>query len=341
MKAKYLKEIKNLLESSVFKEWWARYNEKQKEILNITSEIDNKMAEENNHRFNANLFQKRALDRIEESSQMDALAAKWIAEASDMDNKSYEAVARFESKRVEVSELWFKVGALDHELETIKTEINTLRERLSAASDRQEVINLRTTLKNKEQALESLNKEFARVSEIYEREAAKKKKLWEEVEMIWGISIEYNLKVAEAQAKSKKYKRDAERLLRESNYFSRMAAEKQVEQEQLIAEREKDKKYIEELLRLAREKFECIAEDEFLYWQQKENAQLIYCVPLITDLDNYNIEIRALCIYQVDRSKGVSFIEPLAGDRKRISEEEDSRIDDFFLKGRKGITHET
>ncbi|MCX7945295.1 MAG: hypothetical protein N2746_12375 [Deltaproteobacteria bacterium] len=341
MKAKYLKEIKNLLESPAFKEWWAKYSEKQKEILNITSEIDTIMAEENNHRFNANLVQKRALDKIEESTQMDALAAKWMAEASDMDNKSYEAVARFESKRVEVSELWFKVGAIDHELENVKAEINTLRERLSVASDRQEVINLRTALKNKEQALESLNKEFARVSELYEREAAKKKKLWEEVEMIWGISIEYNLKVAEAQAKSKRFKKEAEKLLKESNYYIRKANEKQSQLEQLNSEREKDIRYIGELLRLAREKFECIAEDEFLYWQQKENAQLIYCVPLITDLDNYNIEIRALNIYQVDRSKGVSFIEPLVVDRKRISDEEDTRIDDFFLKGRKGITQQT
>ncbi len=341
MKPKYLKEIKNYLESPPFKEWWAKYSEKKKEIQNITSEIDKIMAEENNLKFNANLLQKKALDRIEESSQMDALAARWIAEASDMDNKSYEAVARFESKRVEVSELWFKVGALDHELETIKSEINVLRERLSSASDRQEVINLRTTLKSKEQALESLNKEFAKVSEMYEREAAKKKKLWEEVEMIWGITIEYNLKVAEAQAKSKKFKRDAERFLRESNYISRKGAEKQSQLEQLNAEREKDIKYIEELLRIARERFECIAEDEFLYWQQKENSQLIYCVPLITDLDNYNIEIRALNIYQVDRSKGVSFIEPLAEERKRISDEEDSRIDDFFLKGRNGISQET
>ncbi len=341
MKAKYLKEVKNLLESPAFKEWWAKYNDKQKEILNLTSEIDNIMAEENNHRFNANLFQKRALDRIEESSQMEALAANLVAEASDLDNKSYEAVARFESKRVEVSELWFKVGALDHEIETIKAEINTLKDRLSAASDRQEVINLRTNLKNKEQMLDTLSKEFSKISEQYEREASKKKKLWEEVEIIWGVSIEYNLKVAEAQAKSKKFKRDAERLLRESNYFSRKASEKQTEQELKNSEREKDIQFIQELLRLAREKFECIAEDEFLYWQQKENSQLIYCVPLITDLENYNIEIRALNIYQIDRTKGVNFIEPLVEDRKRLSEAEDSRIDDFFLKDRIRKTNET
>lgn len=340
MKSKYLKEIKNLLESAAFKEWWTKYNEKQREILNITAEIDKILAEENNHIFNANLVQKKALDRIEESSQMDALAAKWLAEASDMDNKSYEAVAKFESKRVEVSELWFKVGALDHELETIKSEINTLRERIQNASDRQEVINLRTTLKNKEQMLESLNKEFAKISEQYEREAARKKKLWEDVEMIWNISIEYNLKVAEAQAKSKKFKREAEIFLQESNYFNRKAQEKHTEAEQLNSEREKDIKYIEELLRLARERFECIAEDEFLYWQQKENSQLVYCVPLITDLDNYNIEIRSLNIYQVDRTKGVTFIEPLVDSNKRISEEQDTRIDDFFLKGRKGIKEE-
>ncbi|MGC9044492.1 MAG: hypothetical protein ACP5KG_11625 [Myxococcota bacterium] len=340
MKSKYLKEIKNLIESPAFKEWWVRYNEKQKEISHLTSEIDNILAEENNHLFNANLVQKKALDRIEESSQMDALAARWLAEASDLDNKSYEAVAKFESKRVEVSELWFKVGALDHELETIKSEINTLRERLQNASDRQEVINLRTTLKNKEQTLESLNREFSKISEQYEREAARKKKLWEDVEMIWSMSIEYNLKVAEAQAKSRKFKREAERLLQESNYFNRKAKEKHAEIEQMNSEREKNVKYIEELLRLAREKFECIAEDEFLYWQQKENSQMVYCVPLITDLDNYNIEIRALNIYQVDRTRGVTFIEPLVESSKRISDEEDTRIDDFFLKGRNGVKQE-
>lgn len=337
MRAKQLKEIKSLLQSPEFKEWWSKYNEKQREISRIKAELDTKLAEENHQQFNANLQQKRALDMIEESSQMEALAAQWIAEASDLDNKSYEAVARFESKRVEVSELWFKVGALDHEVETVKAEINTLRERLASAADRQEVISLRTTLKNKEQMLDSLTKEFTRVSELYEREAAKKKKLWEEVEIIWAKITEYNLKVAEAQVKSKRFKREAERLLRESNNFNKRIAELKAEQEELYSALEKDKQYIEELLRLAREQFECIAEDEFLYWQQKENSQLIYCVPLITDLDNYNIEIRALNIYQVDRTRGITFIEPLVEERKRISDEEDTRIDDFFLKGRSGI----
>jgi len=336
MKAKYLKELKNLLESDVFKEWWSKYNEKKIEISHITSSIDEMMAQENLHLFRASLVQKRALDRIEESSQMEALAAKWLAEASDMDNKSYEAVAKFESKRVEVSELWFKVGALDHEVEVLRQEVETLRKRLESASDRQEVMNLRTTLKSKEQTLESTTKELSKISELYEREAAKKKKLWEDVEMIWGISIEYNLKVAEAQAKSKKFKREAEQFLKESNYDSKRANDLHTEIEQKKSEKEQAEQYIQELLRLAKEKFDCIAEDEFLYWQQKENAQFIYCIPLITDLDNYNIEIRALSIYQVDRAKGVAFIEPLPGE-KRIKDEEDTRLDDFFIKGRKGL----
>jgi chromosome segregation ATPase len=339
MKAKYLKELRNLLESDEFKEWWSKYNEKKVEISHLESSIDEMMANENLHTFRANLIQKRALDRIEDSSQMEALAAKWLAEASDMDNKSYEAVAKFESKRVEVSELWFRVGALDHEVEVLKQDIETLRKRLESASDRQEVMNLRTALKSKEQALESVSKEFAKVSEQYEREAARKKKLWEDVEMIWGISIEYNLKVAEAQMKAKKFKREAEQLLKESNYDSKRASDIRAEIEQKKSEKEQAEKYVQELLRLARERFDCIAEDEFLYWQQKENSQFIYCVPLITDLDNYNIEIRALNVYQVDRSKGVTFIEPLPGE-KRIREEEDTRLDDFFTKGRKGINQQ-
>ncbi len=337
MKAKYLKELRSLLDSQDFKEWWSRYNEKKIEISHLISNIDELMAQENLHEFRANLVQKRALDRIEESSQMDAMAARWLAEASDLDNKSYEAVARFESKRVEVSELWFKVGALDHQLESVRQEVEMIRQKLSSASDRQEVMNLRTTLKNKEQEMEALNKEYNKVGELYEREAAKKKKLWEDVERIWATSIEYNLKVAEAQAKSRKFKRDAEQFLKESNYDKRRASDIRSDIEQKNSDKEKAEQYIEELLRLAREKFECIAEDEFLYWQQKENAQLIYCVPLINDLENYNVEIRALNIYQVDRTKGVTFIEPLPGE-KRISDEEDRRIDDFFLKGRHGLS---
>lgn len=337
MKAKYLKELRNLLDSEEFQEWWSKYKEKKMEISNLRSNIDELMLLQNLHEFNANRSQKRALDLIEESSQMEALAAKWLAEASDLDNKSYEAVARFESKRVEVSELWFKVGALDHELESIRQEIELLRQRLSSASDRQDVINLRTTLKNKEQDLENLNREYNKVGELYEREAVKKKRLWEDVERIWATSIEYNLKVAEAQAKSRRFKREAELSLKESNNYKKNSSEKMLEIEQRNSEKEKAEQYITELLRVAREKFECIAEDEFLYWQQRENAQLIFCVPLVTDCDNYNVEIRALNIYQVDRGRGVAFIEPLPGEKK-LNDEEDSRIDDFFLKGRKGLS---
>jgi hypothetical protein len=59
-------------------------------------------------------------------------------------------------------------------------------------------------------------------------------------------------------------------------------------------------------------------------------------VPLIDDAQSYNIEIRALSVYTVDRQRGVDFLEP-AVDVQPSEEDGDRRFEEYLLTGRKGV----
>ena len=51
------------------------------------------------------------------------------------------------------------------------------------------------------------------------------------------------------------------------------------------------------------------------------------CVPLIDDHDNLNVEVRALQPYQIERAKGIEFIEPVPREAEAA---EDPRLAAFF-----------
>ena len=46
-------------------------------------------------------------------------------------------------------------------------------------------------------------------------------------------------------------------------------------------------------------------------------------------------KVKPLAVYQVDRSRGVAFLEPARASAPSL-EEGDRRFEDYFLKGRKG-----
>jgi hypothetical protein len=62
---------------------------------------------------------------------------------------------------------------------------------------------------------------------------------------------------------------------------------------------------------------------------------LAYCVPLIEDQESYNVDVKALSIYSVERQRGVSFLEPAVAGPPSV-EEGDRRFEEYFLTGRKG-----
>jgi hypothetical protein len=86
-------------------------------------------------------------------------------------------------------------------------------------------------------------------------------------------------------------------------------------------------------LRDARERFGCAVGEEFLYWRQREDKDGAYCVPLIADAENYNLDVRRLSIYRLKRQRGVEFMEPAPLAETPASE---GRVEEFLLSGRRG-----
>jgi hypothetical protein len=69
-------------------------------------------------------------------------------------------------------------------------------------------------------------------------------------------------------------------------------------------------KRIVELLEEARTRFDCAVGEEFLYFRQRENRDGIYAVSLISDVENYTVEVAPLAIFRVERQHGVSLLDP-------------------------------
>jgi hypothetical protein len=91
-------------------------------------------------------------------------------------------------------------------------------------------------------------------------------------------------------------------------------------------------------MRDARERFGCAVGEEFLYWRQREDQNGAFCVSLIEDPENYNIEIKPLGIYRVEKQRGIEFLEPAQEARRQ--EDSDQRFEEYFLRGRKGRNRE-
>jgi chromosome segregation ATPase len=334
MKAKWLKEVKSLLSSHEFKDWWRDFTRTQMELDRTREHLDELLTQENLMDFRSDLAQKNAIDKLYLSTSHEDQATGLLAEASELENRSYEVVANFERKRIFVSDLWFRKGALEHHIEGLRGQLAENVAKLASIKDRNAQLNIKSDNRAIEADLKRLDKEHRKLSEEYEKESQAKTRLWEEVETVWTRSLEYNLKVAESRIKAKKLKVDSQRFFSDSEDSRKRAAEVKGKVEETRNLTVDLKRRLDDLLLAAQKRFDCISEEDFLYWAQKENNKMVYCVPLVTDADNYNIEITALSVYQSDRQNGVAFMEPAVPVQK-IEIQEDRRLDDFFTVGQK------
>jgi hypothetical protein len=307
MKALWLREVQAILGREDFLKWWQSLVDLEQKLAAVGSRFDELLAQVNLMDFRAEFTQKNAIDSLYLAGEYEDTAAQLLAEASEIENKSYEAVANFESQRIYVSDLFSRMGAVEHNF-------------LKAQTDR-----------------DRLEKELREATALYERENARKMSLWEEVEQMWARSLDINLGVSERRVKSKRARREAERLFREAEQHKRSSKTLQAEAAEAELKRKEIQQAIEDLRTSARKLFGCLVGEEFLYWPRRENINAVYCVPINDHAEGFNIELRAKNIYLISRQRGVEFIEPLppAGE---VPEEEDGRIDDFFRRGQPGET---
>jgi hypothetical protein len=309
VKVKWLHEVQDLLNQEPFRAWFDDLEQVRVELREAIERYEELLAQVHVSEFRSELTQKNAIDTLYRAGEYEDSAAQMHAEASDLENKAMENLGSFEEQRVRTSELWFKLEAMDHELEELRAAGNAAR-------------------------VKELERARRKISEDYEREAARKQRLWDEVEAMWGISLEKNLLMNERRAKGKAVRRQAEKLFAQAEQTKQHAAALRADAEAIARERERLEEREREVVEEARTQFDAVLHEDFLYWQQRENNKRVWVTPLITDVNNYNISLQAGGVYQCDRARGVEFLEPHIEEHKVPTD--DRRLDDFFGDGPRG-----
>ncbi len=321
MKVKRLDELRALLEGEEFTAWWQALKQARESLAHCISRYEAVLLELNMSEFQSELAQKNGIDTVYLSGEQEDESAAFFAEASRIENEAMQAVAEFEEQRYRASDAWIRLGAAEKALEDEREALE--RARAAGEEGRGEIPRL-------EAAVTRLERDLASVRAAYDADARKKEALWEKVELLWSRSMEYSLLHAERLAKAERMKREAEKKFYEAEQFKQAAETMRAEADRLSEERERLETRISDLRQQARERFECVAGDDFLYWRSQENDRHAWCVALRSDDRNYNMEVEALGVYRVTSREGIRQIEPIVHDDVD-PEEGDRRIEAYFL----------
>ncbi len=334
IKSRRLGEVKEILASPEFDAWWKSVSAARKEVEEATGRYDELLTQAMLTDFRAELAQKNAIDTLYRSGEYEDAASDLSVESTELENQSFKTLGDFEELRFKVSEMWYRLGAAERHLDDIREhvrELVTAREKATPATRR----DIEGKLAAREQEQKAAERTYRSLHADYERENSKKNRLWDEVERIWGRSAEMNLTMAEKRTRSKKVRREAEALFVQAEERKRKAAQLRQEADGANQAREAAIKGAQAHFRAAREQFGCAVGDDFLYFRERDQNQRAFAVGLVADSQSYNIEVKPLVVYSVDRQRGVAFLEP-AVERLISQEEGDLRFEQFFLQGRKG-----
>jgi hypothetical protein len=311
VKQRRLTDVRALLGTPEFTEWWGQLTAARAALRDAAARYDELLAQTTLMEFRAELTQKNAIDTLYRAGEHEDTAANMLFEATDLENKSFKGVGEFEEQRFRASETWYRLGAAEKKRDEARDK------------------------KVPDSELRSADRALQLVQEEYERENARKLRLWDEVERLWARSAEVSLLVAEERALGKKVRKEAEGLFALAEERKKRSKELKGETDACATAVEGAKAKVSALLSVAREKFGCATGTDFLYFRMKDDQRLAYCVALVEDRDGYNVEVKPLGVYQVDRQRGVAFLEPARASTPSL-EEGDRRFEDYFLKGRKG-----
>ncbi len=311
LKQKRLNEVRALVASADFQAWWAQLTAVRAAQKDAEARYEELLGQTTLTEFRAELTQKNAIDTLYRAGEHEDVAANMLFEASELENKSFKFVADFEEQRIRASDNWYRLGAAEKRLEEA-------RDQKRPAAD-----------------VAGLERGVRQVAEEYQREDGRKARLWDEVERLWARSAEVSLGVAEQRALGKKVRRSAEGLFGAAEERKQRTKDLKAETEAAALAVEGSRAKRSGLLEDAREKFGCSVGTDFLYFRHRDDRRLAWCVALLEDRESYNLEVKPLSVYQVDRTRGVAFLEPARA--VCLSQEEgDLRFEEYFLKGRKG-----
>ena len=329
MDALRLSDLKELLQGPAFAAWWAEFGRVEATLIEARTRRDDLQAQLELTKARADATEESAAETLARAGEVQDGATGMAAESQDLENRALDLVGRFEEQRFKASELWYRLGGAERMLEERREALAAGATRPATAEGRRRAAEAARLVKEGERAVRELR-------DSYEREARRKDRLWHQVERNWGRSFEISLLVAEGTMQTRRVKLAAERLFQAAR--ERRSRWKRLKADLAAALREHDgaARMRSMLLDEACQRFGCVAGTAFLYWRCRDDERGAFAVPLADDGESYNVEVKALGVYRVDRQRGAAFLEPAREGRVVTDEEGDRRLEEWFLGPRAG-----
>lgn len=322
VQAKSARELRDLLSSPGFSEWADEYERLRARVreLRVVGFMQSGDA---------------AVEMLFRAGEIDDLAAAYDTEYSEIENESVEALARYERQRMRATEFWIVAHAAEKRVEDIRGMSSELGAEVSAAkknspSDAQR---LQDRLKNLERQRDELSATAMKTKEVSDREYAERMRLWGLVEDSWHRSLRASLARAEFAYQARLIRRRAESLLKRS-------APEITKSEDLSEALADAERLYSEHIELGSQLFDSIIIDAFLYSPLKDDSRWVWCVPLINENNELNVQLVKHQIYRIQRGRALDYVEPVALEELEGAVEEDTptregdrndpRLDAFF-----------
>ncbi|HVE87346.1 MAG TPA: hypothetical protein VND93_31030 [Myxococcales bacterium] len=313
-----LADLRGLVSQPDFQDWWGQLRAALESLAGAQARWQKALKDAALSELHAELAQKDAIDTLDRARDCDDVAATLSSEATDAENAAFQLVSQYEDVRIQVSEVWYRLGALEKSFD-----------------ERQEATRKPGAGKRADEAVRTVARALQAAQLEYERLNTRKKEMWERVEATWVKQAETSLQMAEQRMRGKRVRTEAEARFQQAEQLKRDTGAARAEAEKASNEVSALRTQVARLLADAASRFECAAGEDFLYFRQKDHGSWAFCVSLVDDGDSYNLEVHPLGIYSVEQKRGVTFLEP-ARERAASADEGDRRFEEYFLSGRKG-----
>jgi hypothetical protein len=309
MKALSLTELRDLLQGGTFAAWWAELSRAHVELRDAGARHRELLSQAELMELRAELVQRTAMDAFSDGGLAEEEAARAAARAQELENRALTLVGHYEEQRFRTSDIWYRLGGSERSIEESADAV----------------------------ARKALEKQLQALQQEYAVEDRKRDRLWAEVEEAWEAAFEQSLLAHEHSDRSRRIRKEAERLFEEAE--DRKQRSRQLRGEAEAADRERgaagDRQA--KLLERARHELGCAAGERFLYWRHREDKRAAFAVALVDDAEAYNLPVKALSIYAVGPKRGVAFLEQPREGLARTVEHGDRRFEEYLLGPRQGV----
>jgi hypothetical protein len=329
MRAVRLSELRELLQGPAFAAWWADLTKATTELKEAGDRHQEQIAQAQLMELRSELVQRTAMDAFSDGGLAEEAQAHAAVEAQELENRALTLVGQYEEQRFRSSDLWYRRGGAERSLEQAREAVE------AAGRDGSPAAKSRRT--QAEAALRAVEKELGTLSTDYAAEDQKRSRLWAEVEAAWAQSFERSLLAQEHGDRSRRIRREAERLFKEAE--ERRLRAKQLRSDADLADRERSgaAQRRAQLLERARQEFGCLPGDRFLSWRDRDDKRAAFVVSLVDDAEGYNVEVKALSVFTVGPQRGIAFLEPAREGLAPTAEEGDRRFEEYLLGPRRGV----